>query len=475
MGYGSHLGRRWWRDRRSQLAETWKRLCALGVVGLGGRAVLGVHSCRLFEVEGHGQRASLTVMKLVLAIMALALAFVLGRFSAGPSEGEAIPPVVVLPESSLVGERSPASGAAERPLADDGMTTAAEHDPGSDEDSLSVADLVGEKDPIRRTEILAELLRSLDKENARETFKALLGEEQRKRSDSEMHELGLVLRAWGRLDGKVAMEDAQTLLAENPAKVDGKRNKIGKKDKWDAGLLGSALEGWASQDLQGASAYVDAVEDKGDQLSYRKHLVESLLAKGPEQAMAYIQGLPEDDRSRARYVSMVANDVLDKGIDGAITWVDSLPEELRGGAMNEIAAAYAREDLDGAIVWATENADDMQANKALAKVTGRWASLDPRAASEYLAALPASVGKDSAVEGFATRLASEDPASAAVWATTIQDERLRARTVYRIAQSWSRSDEEAARTWISEQGFPEKVLTKGKKKPQKVRKADKQR
>jgi hypothetical protein len=172
---------------------------------------------------------------------------------------------------------------------------------------------------------------------------------------------------------------------------------------------------------------------------------------------------------------MVTGHVLETGIDEAIAWMGSLPEDLRGGAISEIAAAYAREDLDGAIAWASENADDPKANKALAKVTGRWANMDPRAASEYLAELPASAGKDAAVEGFSTRLASEDPASAAVWATTIQNKRLRERTVARIAQSWARSDEAAARAWIHEQGLSDKAFKNVKQKPLKPRKAEKRR
>jgi hypothetical protein len=414
-------------------------------------------------------------MKVALALVVLALAFALGRFTSGSSKLGVGPDVVINPEAGLLGERSPSSETEADQSGNNEMLTTEEEESVSANDNLSAADLVAEKDPIRRTEILAALLGSLTSENARETVETLLGDERKKRSSSEMHELKLVLRAWGCLDGKIAMEEAETLLADDPVKEDGKRSKIGKKDKLDAGLLGAALEGWASKDLQAASAYVDAVENKGDQISYRSHLIESLLAQGPAQAMAYIQSLPEDDRSRARFVSMVTSDVLDRGIGEAITWMGSLPEDLRGGAINEIAAAYAREDLDGAIAWASENTEDPKANKALAKVTGRWADMDPRAASEYLAELPASVGKDAAVEGFATRLASEDPASAAVWATTIQDERLRQRTVSRIAQSWARSDEAAARAWIREQGLSERSLTNGKRKQGKPRKAEKRR
>jgi hypothetical protein len=106
-------------------------------------------------------------MKVALALVALALAFALGRFTSGSSKLGMGPDVVINPKSGLLGERSPSSETEADQSGNDEMLTTEEEESVSANDNLSAADLVAEKDPIRRTEILAALLGSLTSENER--------------------------------------------------------------------------------------------------------------------------------------------------------------------------------------------------------------------------------------------------------------------------------------------------------------------
>ena len=389
--------------------------------------------------------------------MALGFAFVVGRWSASWEEsGEAeMAGAKVRPQDnggSLLGERAaPRLGndGAERDLELLGDSEMGER--------VRVEDLRLARDPLKRVALLGQLLEGMTAENAKAVFLEWQASQVGRLSEEESNERRLLLMAWGRLDGAAAAMEVSQLIEDGGLR-ERKQRRGGEKAE-AAGLLGDVLEGWAGADLAGASAYVAEVSDRVVQGGLQRRVVEGLLSKGEDEAMRYVASLPETDKQRGRLVGLVTSDMLEReGVKAAAKWMEGLSDELRAGAVVEIAEAYAREDLDEAIVWASQHATDGPARKALGKVTGRWANVDPRAASEYLAELPDSAGKDAAVDGFAKRLAVEDPESAALWATTIQDERLRAKALGRIATSWAAIDREAAGAWLASQGLPNELL-----------------
>ena len=392
-------------------------------------------------------------MKWLVISLVLLSSFMLGRLTVNLADQGVSAPEI--PESLLTESVRPPRRAVDQ---EDGAVSLTISELALEMDAVSVRAVIEEKDPVKRAALFAALLDGLDKSTVKEAFVALQASHRGKRSATEDYEMALLLRVWGGLDGETAMTEASALLGEGGDKG-AKIAKVGKRG--EESLLGQAMEGWAGADLASAAAYVDALEDKRQQGQFRSHIVEALLGKSVDQAMAYIESLPTDDHQRARYVGAVAEAVLEDGLTDALSWMKTLPEDLQSGAMGQLASAYAQEDLDEAIRWASESSDMPGAHKAMAKVTGKWTHKDPRAVSEYLATLPASSGKDAAVEGFASKLASEDPQSAALWATTIDDERLRSRTMLRIASQWAQVDEAAAAAWASEHGLKAKALVDG--------------
>jgi len=183
----------------------------------------------------------------------------------------------------------------------------------------------------------------------------------------------------------------------------------------------------------------------------------------------------------------VAEEVLEDGAANAAKWVGNLADDdLKSGAMRRIAESYGRENLEEAVAWVGQYGDQEYARSAVTQIAERWAESDPQAvidwagklpedtqkgvfgealsewtqkdavaASEYLATMDASPVKDSAVQGFATRLAGQDPESAATWAATIQDPELRSETVARVARDWIRKDSAAVEAWLPTSGLSE--------------------
>ena len=81
-------------------------------------------------------------MKVALALVALALAFALGRFTSGSSKLGMEPDVVINPESGLMRERSPSSETEADQSGNDEMLTTEEEESVSANDNLSAADLL---------------------------------------------------------------------------------------------------------------------------------------------------------------------------------------------------------------------------------------------------------------------------------------------------------------------------------------------
>ena len=247
----------------------------------------------------------------------------------------------------------------------------------------------------------------------------------------------------------------------------------------------SALTGWATADGANAAEFVDGLEDDRMKGVYMNGIVRGMLVNGVDEAVKYVSNLPEGTENKNRYMSSIADEMLEEGVSSATKWVDALGDDsLKEGAMTRVASEFVRDDLEGAVAWVADHAGESYANDAVEEVAERWAEQDPQAviewgadlpesaqaevyyqaldewtksdalaASEYLTSMPVSAAKDSAVEGFATELAKEDPESAIVWAQTIGDESLRSDAVTEVAQNWYRQDQAAVKAWLPTSGL----------------------
>ena len=95
------------------------------------------------------------------------------------------------------------------------------------------------------------------------------------------------------------------------------------------------------------------------------------------------------------------------------------------------------------------------------EVVEQWSRKDSEAVGHWLNEKSQSdepfPEKDEAIGEFAREIAREDAAGAMEWATAIEDNELKERTVTRVGQSWMRQDEEAAKAWLPTSGLTEEV------------------
>ena len=83
-----------------------------------------------------------------------------------------------------------------------------------------------------------------------------------------------------------------------------------------------------------------------------------------------------------------------------------------------------------------------------------WEDRDPAAAGQYLLAMPQSAKRDSAISGFATGYAWQNPQIAITWANEISDSTMRQNSLIFSGQVYFRSNPDAARAWLETSGLP---------------------
>lgn len=322
------------------------------------------------------------------------------------------------------------------------------------------------KGPIERREAFAELIEGLTAENAlemRELFAHLPAENEDFR---DFH------YAWGRVAGEEAvMHGADTPEAD----------------------MGATLAGWASANPDAAKSWFAALETNGktpaNQEYLKAGLVHGLADASPALATDFVMARGEAGDKRAKeMMGIVAGHLLrSAGNEVAGNWAAGLPAgDLRGHALFEVARAQVRSDPAAAAEWATRLASsDQNAGSVAYGITmewgwrdgpaavqwlnslgnsetasaygpalGGWAKVDPLAASEYVAAMPPSEGRDHAIGGLVYTNRWENPAAAVLWAGEIADGGRRRDVLTLAAEAYVRKDPAGAAAWLPGSGLP---------------------
>jgi len=266
-----------------------------------------------------------------------------------------------------------------------------------------------------------------------------------------------VMRAWGRSDPRAAL--TATMRAPN-AMV---------KRRW----TDSVLRGWDESVQDGALEWAETL-GHGPDRQWALYVVtrRRVLRDGPEAALAWAEGLPDDD------------------------------ELFKLNAFRRVAGAVANVDPQLATTFAERHLEGPYAKSLPTRVGMRWVERQPEAAMRWLSSLPAGTNRDDGVQDtyfqwltndrvaarewlpgvehdgwldpavsiYAKSFAREDPVAALQWASGIHDPELRNPTMGVIARQWLVSDEASANAWLDQSGLPESFIEKIRTIPESMRK-----
>lgn len=211
---------------------------------------------------------------------------------------------------------------------------------------------------------------------------------------------------------------------------------------------------WAGRDPAAAASYFDRNELSGglasdEALQSAATLARAWAGRDPAQALDWVKSLPEEARGTA--VDAVISSLAASDPRKALQAVLSLGQAYeQAEAMRPLAQEWARQNPASASSWVTSLEDPaLQSQAALGLVT-TWMTQDAQAASAWVASLPAGRTRDVAVAAMVqAQAARQDPASAARWAATIQDDALRQQVLPQLVQRWQVHDPAAAQAWLA--------------------------
>ncbi len=271
--------------------------------------------------------------------------------------------------------------------------------------------------------------------------------------DSYRHE---IFRSWAQSDPGAAFQYALGLTLRD--------------DRSSA--IGSTLETWATQDPKGAIAALRTMSDQAAREESYLTVLGSWAERNPEEAandvlalppgnqraaaiIKVIKGASEQDQeltheliamvppgsARDSMLSDLVSDLSDSDPRSATEYLELLPAN-RQQIASSIARNYAKQDLSGALEWASSLASDELRSSSLSEVVQQWAARDRMAAVAY-----ADQHLTKYPNAFAEVLASwaeEDPRAAIAHAQGSPDLKARDEALARCIRVWARTQPEQA-------------------------------
>lgn len=143
------------------------------------------------------------------------------------------------------------------------------------------------------------------------------------------------------------------------------------------------------------------------------------------------------------------------------TYAESLTPPQQDAQRQTLTDQLARRSAADAIAFFESLPPEAQAGVKLHDTTRAYARQDPGAASEWIAALPPTAAKDTAISGLVEYLLSDaaepDPVAAAHWAAASPDPEGRNRRLQRVAEAWIKRNPTGFRTAIADSGLPPNI------------------
>lgn len=167
----------------------------------------------------------------------------------------------------------------------------------------------------------------------------------------------------------------------------------------------------------------------------------------PAAALSWASGL--DGTARQGAMTSAINSLANS--DPATAWeaVMNLPanDPARGGLVLSVVNNYARQDPATA-VGLLNNLSQGQYNNAVAQISTNWIWQDPYAASQWIATLPASTAKDTAVQNMLNVQGQYDLATSMQWVGAMSTPAAQTRGYTTVIQQAARKDPAAAQAAI---------------------------
>lgn len=157
----------------------------------------------------------------------------------------------------------------------------------------------------------------------------------------------------------------------------------------------------------------------------------------------------DDTGMRRQAWAQVSQAIVYRDPDGAAELLDRIPKEARESWIGSVAAAYAQSDPNKAIQWIRKFQDEPNYPRIAQQVVMNAAGSNPELAMDIINRTTDGKQREQLLAAVMPMIAHMAPETAARLYEDISDENLRVQTVGQIASGWARSDQAAARKWVT--------------------------
>lgn len=269
----------------------------------------------------------------------------------------------------------------------------------------------------------------------------------------------LLLRRWGQLDPRAALEWTAG-VAEPVRRYDLRQQALqgwGSVDPASAlafaeenpgNVLGShrfrdIFEGARAAESQVALAFAVALDPKkyGQEAG---HIFWTVFGRDPQAALSQVEAMPDGELRRIA-VARIIDHWARHDPNAARIWMErnTTPDQALS-AQIELGESWARVDPVGAVAWFVQLPPEQQNGHILNRILTRWMQYDGERCAEWLRDQPVSPLLDSARAERAMSVARRDPAGALAWVEQIGDAKRRASIEEQVVWAWYQRDRAAA-------------------------------
>lgn len=179
--------------------------------------------------------------------------------------------------------------------------------------------------------------------------------------------------------------------------------------------------------------------------------------EGSEDPLGSLRWLEQitDASARQKFVKGISNIYNQEKTDLARELYSALPPDLKGGVVDKLAEAQARQNGPAAVDWVQSLPDAADRQKAMVSALTVWTRSESAEASIWVDALPPGPDRDAAAAGLVQGIAVREPSSAFAWALSIGDPGQQFKSLETAIEHWGEADPAAASTAVRGASLPE--------------------
>jgi hypothetical protein len=205
-------------------------------------------------------------------------------------------------------------------------------------------------------------------------------------------------------------------------------------------------QNWAAIDPSAALEWVRAHSDTQGFQSAMNGAINGWWSKDHSAAEQYVAAHAHDVSGRQMAAALTGY-IFSKDPDRAKEWITQLADtETRRQAQHVLVIQMAVNDPENASEYAATLPADVRQGM-LSSAINYWAASNLNAAGDWVKGL-SGPARDEALGAYTYSLLRKDPNTAAAWAVTISDSKIRDKSLNGIATFWLHKDPSAASAWI---------------------------